>query len=228
MRIDACGAIQRTVRARGGRSPHQVSSTPTLTTAQRSYGCRHAPTPCPFHPPARCGLPRRATLMQSTERRAFEALRVPGFAAYLVTFMLTMMADNIEHVISYWVAFQKFHSPALGGFAVVSHWLPYLAVLGRGRRAQRSLRFAADHPDRRRAVHVRVDRLGLLLPHRHAADVARDGAAGAARLRRRPVDHVEPDVALRHRRAGRAAERGAPERDGALPGDASSARSSAA
>ena len=64
--------------------------------------------------------------MQSTERRAFEALRAPGFAAYLVTFMLTMMADNIEHVISYWVVFQKFHSPALGGFAVVSHWLPYL------------------------------------------------------------------------------------------------------
>ena len=37
-----------------------------------------------------------------------------------------MMADNIEHVISYWVVFQKFHSPALGGFAVVSHWLPFL------------------------------------------------------------------------------------------------------
>ena len=64
--------------------------------------------------------------MQTTERRAFDALRVPGFARYLVTFMLTMMADNIEHVISYWVAFQKFHSSALGGFAVVSHWLPYL------------------------------------------------------------------------------------------------------
>ena len=37
-----------------------------------------------------------------------------------------MMADNIEHVISYWFIFQKFHSPALGGFAVVSHWLPFL------------------------------------------------------------------------------------------------------
>jgi MFS family permease len=37
-----------------------------------------------------------------------------------------MMADNIEHVISYWVIFQKFHSPALGGFAVLSHWLPFL------------------------------------------------------------------------------------------------------
>jgi MFS family permease len=40
--------------------------------------------------------------------------------------MLAMMADNIEHVISYWVAFQKFQSAALGGFAVVSHWLPFL------------------------------------------------------------------------------------------------------
>jgi len=41
-----------------------------------------------------------------------------------------MMADNIEHVISYWVMFQKFHSPALGGFAVVSHWVPYLFFAG--------------------------------------------------------------------------------------------------
>lgn len=37
-----------------------------------------------------------------------------------------MMADSIEHVISYWVIFDKFHSPALGGFAIVSHWLPFL------------------------------------------------------------------------------------------------------
>jgi MFS family permease len=38
------------------------------------------------------------------------------------------MADNIEHVISYWVIFQKFHSPTLGGFAIVSHWLPFLLL----------------------------------------------------------------------------------------------------
>jgi MFS family permease len=62
------------------------------------------------------------------EPRAFAALRVPGFGMYLVTFFLTMMADNIEHVISYWLLFQKFHSAALGGFAVVAHWLPYLAL----------------------------------------------------------------------------------------------------
>ncbi len=41
-----------------------------------------------------------------------------------------MMADNIEHVISYYVIFQKFHSPALGAFAVVSHWVPYLLLAG--------------------------------------------------------------------------------------------------
>jgi MFS family permease len=64
--------------------------------------------------------------MASPDHRPFGALRLPGFPAFLLTFLLTMMADNIEHVISYWVAFQKFHSPALGGFAVVSHWLPYL------------------------------------------------------------------------------------------------------
>ncbi|HLG84683.1 MAG TPA: MFS transporter [Bradyrhizobium sp.] len=58
--------------------------------------------------------------------RSFAALRHPGFRAQFSTFVLAMMADNIEHVISYWVVFQKFHSPALGGFAVVSHWLPYL------------------------------------------------------------------------------------------------------
>ena len=37
-----------------------------------------------------------------------------------------MMADSIEHVISYWMMFQKFQSQTLGGFAVVSHWLPFL------------------------------------------------------------------------------------------------------
>ncbi len=48
----------------------------------------------------------------------------------MLTATAAMMADNIEHVISYWVIFQKFHSPALGGFAVVSHWVPYLLLAG--------------------------------------------------------------------------------------------------
>ncbi len=37
-----------------------------------------------------------------------------------------MMADNIEHVISYWLLYTKFHSPVLAGFAVLSHWTPFL------------------------------------------------------------------------------------------------------
>jgi MFS family permease len=66
--------------------------------------------------------------MSEPKPRAFEALRIPGFAPFVATFVLTMMADNIEHVISYWVIFQKFKSPALGGFAVIAHWLPYLLL----------------------------------------------------------------------------------------------------
>src|SRR5579871_4321450 len=62
----------------------------------------------------------------SPNRRSFAALRHSGFRAQFTTFVLAMMADNIEHVLSYWVMFQKFHSPALGGFAIVSHWLPFL------------------------------------------------------------------------------------------------------
>ena len=57
---------------------------------------------------------------------AFAALRHPGFRAYFLLSALAMMADNVEHVISYWVIFEQFRSPALGGFAVVSHWLPFL------------------------------------------------------------------------------------------------------
>ena len=59
-------------------------------------------------------------------KRSFAAMRHPGFRAQFITYVLAMMADNIEHVISYWMVYQKFHSPALAGFAIVSHWLPFL------------------------------------------------------------------------------------------------------
>ena len=59
-------------------------------------------------------------------QQSFAALRYPRFRAYFLIATLAMMADNIEHVISYWVMYQKFHSQALGGFAVLSHWLPFL------------------------------------------------------------------------------------------------------
>jgi MFS family permease len=53
-------------------------------------------------------------------------LRDSGFRSYFIYSAFAMMADSIEHVISYWMVFQKFHSPALGGYAVLSHWLPML------------------------------------------------------------------------------------------------------
>jgi MFS family permease len=57
---------------------------------------------------------------------SFAALRHGDFRVYLVATSAAMMADNIEHVISYWVMFELFRSPALAGFAVLSHWLPFL------------------------------------------------------------------------------------------------------
>ena len=56
----------------------------------------------------------------------FAALRVPAYRSYFTFSLMSMMADNIEHVISYWVMYQTFHSAALGGFAVISHWVPFL------------------------------------------------------------------------------------------------------
>ena len=72
------------------------------------------------------------------KRRAFVSLENADFRVFFLAATAAMMADNIEHVISYWVIFQKFHSPALAGFAVVSHWVPYLVLAGfTGRLADR-------------------------------------------------------------------------------------------
>ena len=62
----------------------------------------------------------------SAPTRKFAALHTPAYRTYFAFNLLSMTADNIEHVISYWVMFQAFHSPALAGFAVISHWLPFL------------------------------------------------------------------------------------------------------
>ena len=59
-------------------------------------------------------------------KHSFAALRHGDFRVYLVATSAAMMADNIEHVISYWVMFEQFRSPALAGFAVLCHWLPFL------------------------------------------------------------------------------------------------------
>lgn len=61
-------------------------------------------------------------------RRSFAALRHPGYRGFFFAFAGAMMADSIEHVISYWIMFQKFQSNALGAFAVISHWVPFLLL----------------------------------------------------------------------------------------------------
>jgi len=63
-----------------------------------------------------------------SHHQSFAALRHPGFRMFFIGNATTMLADNMEHVISYWVMNQKFHSAALGGYAVISHWLPFLAL----------------------------------------------------------------------------------------------------
>jgi MFS family permease len=58
----------------------------------------------------------------------FAALRQKTPRNYLIGSGLAMMADNIEHVITYWVLWEMFHSELLVGFEMVSHWLPFLML----------------------------------------------------------------------------------------------------
>jgi len=75
---------------------------------------------------AACGVPAHLPAVADAVPRKFAALRNPDCRPYLFGAALAMMADNIEHVITYWVLWEKFHSPALAGFQVISHWLPFL------------------------------------------------------------------------------------------------------
>jgi MFS family permease len=62
----------------------------------------------------------------AVKRVAFAALYHADYRKYFCVIMLAQMGDNIEHVISYWLLYEKFHSPVLAGFAVISHWTPFL------------------------------------------------------------------------------------------------------
>ncbi|MBO0872340.1 MAG: MFS transporter [Pseudonocardia sp.] len=81
-----------------------------------------------------CGVPthvprlgERPAATRSAPRK-FAALRNRDCRPYLFGAALAMMADNIEHVITYWVLWERFHSPALAGFEVISHWVPFLVL----------------------------------------------------------------------------------------------------
>jgi MFS family permease len=69
---------------------------------------------------------RSTTVPPSVAAPRFAALHSRDYRWYYALGLVAMTADNIEHVISYWVIYQKFHSPTLGGFAVISHWVPFL------------------------------------------------------------------------------------------------------
>ncbi|HEY7318016.1 MAG TPA: MFS transporter [Candidatus Binatia bacterium] len=71
-------------------------------------------------------LPASGSSILSSRQIAFAALHHRDYRRYFFVIMMSQMGDNIEHVISYWLLFQKFHSPVLGGFAVISHWTPFL------------------------------------------------------------------------------------------------------
>jgi MFS family permease len=58
----------------------------------------------------------------------FGALRHRDYRRYFLLALLGLTAESIEHVASYWVIFEAFHSPTLAGFAVVSHWVPFLVL----------------------------------------------------------------------------------------------------
>jgi len=64
--------------------------------------------------------------VDSGKGRAFAALRHPPFRVYFACSFLAQAGDNMEHIITYWAMYQAFHSPALAGYAVISHWLPVL------------------------------------------------------------------------------------------------------
>ncbi len=56
----------------------------------------------------------------------FGALHHRDYRRYFLLALIGMTAESVEHVVSYWVIFESFHSPTLAGFAVIGHWAPYL------------------------------------------------------------------------------------------------------
>src|SRR5262245_30110269 len=106
---------------KGGNAPHDSNSfTPSMTAPT----IRHL---------AYSVKPADHDLMKvvpehSKKPLAFPALRDRNFRFFFAGTMLAMMAHNIAPCVSYWLLFQKFHSPVLAGFADISHWTPFLLL----------------------------------------------------------------------------------------------------
>jgi MFS family permease len=65
-------------------------------------------------------------VQESPTPAKFGALHHRDYRHYFLWALIGMTAESVEHVVSYWVIFESFHSPTLGGFAVIGHWAPYL------------------------------------------------------------------------------------------------------
>src|ERR1700743_2245318 len=57
---------------------------------------------------------------------AFAALHHANYRRYWIGGVLSVMGGKNEDRVSYFGPLNHFHSPALAGFAVVSHWAPFL------------------------------------------------------------------------------------------------------
>ena len=164
-----------------GHDGHQLIG---LKSACRSGGTRSR-RPCATPACYDRGSDRRSCLGFVRAAPRFAALHSRDYRWYYALGLMSMMADNIEHVISYWVMFQTFHSPALAGFAVISHWVPFLLF---------SLHMGAlaDRYDCRKLIQIsqvlymrRLGRLGRAVPGGTARDVARGRHSARPRRRRR-------------------------------------------
>lgn len=58
--------------------------------------------------------------------RRFPALYQRDYRSYAWTAALAMAADNVEHVIGYWLIWQISGSPFWLGYAVFAHWAPFI------------------------------------------------------------------------------------------------------
>jgi len=87
----------------------------------------------------------------AADRTRFAALKNPDCRNYIGGASLSMMGDSIEHVITYWVIFQQFHSPALAGFAVgvvVAQRVGGISALTSGLSARLRDRFGGNEGER--------------------------------------------------------------------------------
>jgi hypothetical protein len=123
----------------------------------------------------------------TAERKvSFAALRHRDYRRYFLVNLFSTMGDNIEHVISYWLLYQKFHCRCCAGFAVISHWTPFFIFFGLFLARSPTARLPARHSSG--ATDVRQCRLrGRFISYGYHRSLASLLAAGDARHVRRTL-----------------------------------------